>query len=94
MRSAKFSKIVIFFVCILLVFAVAAALLFDGAALSASGNVIAASGEGADRNSGAYPAVNYGYQHGTNIDRSEERSQRQRFVLSYARHYAVGKQQF
>lgn len=70
MRSAKFSKIVIFFVCILLVFAVAAALLFDGAALSASGNVIAASGEGADRNSGAYPAVNYGYQHGTNIDRS------------------------
>ncbi len=70
MRSAKFSKIVIFFVCILLVFAVAAALLFDGAALSASGNVIAASGEGADRNSGEYPAVNYGYQHGTNIDRS------------------------
>ena len=70
MRSTKFSKIVIFFVCILLVFAVAAALLFDGAALSASGNVIAASGEGADRNSGEYPAVNYGYQHGTNIDRS------------------------
>lgn len=70
MRSAKFSKIVIFTVCILLVFAVAAALLFDGASLPASGNVIAVSGEGADRNSGEYPAVNYGYQHGTNIDRS------------------------
>ena len=70
MRSAKFSKIVIFTVCILLVFAVAAALLFDGASLPASGNVIADSGEGADRNSGEYPAVNYGYQHGTNIDRS------------------------
>lgn len=70
MRSAKFSKIVIFTVCILLVFAVAAALLFDGASLPASGNVIADSGEGADRNLGEYPAVNYGYQHGTNIDRS------------------------
>lgn len=70
MRSAKFSKIVIFTVCILLVFAVAAALLFDGASLPASGNVIADSGEGAERNSGEYPAVNYGYQHGTNIDRS------------------------
>lgn len=70
MRSAKFSKIVIFTVCILLVFAVAAALLFDGASLPTSGNVIADSGEGADWNSGEYPAVNYGYQHGTNIDRS------------------------
>ena len=70
MRSAKFSKIVIFTVCILLVFAVAAALLLDGASLPASGNVIADSGEGADWNSGEYPAVNYGYQHGTNIDRS------------------------
>ena len=70
MRSAKFSKIVIFTVCILLVFAVAAALLFDGASLPASGNVIADSGEGADWNLGEYPAVNYGYQHGTNIDRS------------------------
>ena len=70
MRSAKFSKIVIFTVCILLVFAVAAALLFDGASLPAADNVIAVSGEGADWNSGEYPAVNYGYQHGTNIDRS------------------------
>ena len=70
MITKRFSKFLIFTLCIILVFAVAAALLFDGAALSASGNVIAASGEGADRNSGAYPAVNYGYQHGTNIDRS------------------------
>ena len=48
MRSAKFSKIVIFTVCILLVFAVAAALLFDGASLPATDSVIADSGEGAD----------------------------------------------
>ena len=68
MRSAKFSKIVIFTVCILLVFAVAAALLFDGAALSASGNVIADSGEGADEAAGAsYPVSADGYTHGSNV---------------------------
>lgn len=70
MRSAKFSKIVIFFVCILLVFAVAAALLFDGAALSASGNVIADSGEGADEANSAYPVSADGYTHGSNIGRA------------------------
>lgn len=71
MRSAKFSKIVIFTVCILLVFAVAAALLFDGAALSASGNVIAASGEGADKVAEAsYPVSADGYTHGSNIGRA------------------------
>lgn len=68
MRSAKFSKIVIFTVCILLVFAVAAALLFDGAALSASGNVIADSGEGADKVAEAsYPVSADGYTHGSNV---------------------------
>ena len=71
MRSAKFSKIVIFTVCILLVFAVAAALLFDGAALSASGNVIADSGEGADKVAEAsYPVSADGYTHGSNIGRA------------------------
>lgn len=71
MRSAKFSKIVIFTVCILLVFAVAAALLFDGAALSASGNVIADSGEGADEVAEAsYPVSADGYTHGSNIGRA------------------------
>lgn len=70
MRSAKFSKIVIFTVCILLVFAVAAALLFDGAALSASGNVIADSGEGADEANSAYPVSADGYTHGSNIGRA------------------------
>lgn len=68
MRSAKFSKIVIFTVCILLVFAVAAALLFDGASLPASGNVIADSGEGADEAAGAsYPVSADGYTHGSNV---------------------------
>lgn len=71
MRSAKFSKIVIFFVCILLVFAVAAALLFDGAALPTSGNVIADSGEGADKVAEAsYPVSADGYTHGSNIGRA------------------------
>lgn len=71
MRSAKFSKIVIFTVCILLVFAVAAALLFDGASLPASGNVIADSGEGADEAAGAsYPVSADGYTHGSNIGRA------------------------
>ena len=68
MRSAKFSKIVIFTVCILLVFAVAAALLFDGASLPASGNVIADSGEGADKVAEAsYPVSADGYTHGSNV---------------------------
>lgn len=71
MRSAKFSKIVIFTVCILLVFAVAAALLFDGASLPASGNVIADSGEGADKVAEAsYPVSADGYTHGSNIGRA------------------------
>ena len=68
MRSAKFSKIVIFTVCILLVFAVAAALLFDGASLPASGNVIADIGEGADKVAEAsYPVSADGYTHGSNV---------------------------
>lgn len=66
MRSAKFSKIVIFTVCILLVFAVAAALLFDGASLPATDSVIADSGEGADEVSGALVS-NTGYTHGSNV---------------------------
>lgn len=71
MRSAKFSKIVIFTVCILLVFAVAAALLFDGASLPASGNVIADIGEGADEVAEAsYPVSADGYTHGSNIGRA------------------------
>lgn len=71
MRSAKFSKIVIFTVCILLVFAVAAALLFDGASLPAADNVIAVSGEGADEIAGAsYPVSADGYTHGSNIGRA------------------------
>lgn len=70
MRSAKFSKIVIFTVCILLVFAVAAALLFDGASLPATDNVIADSGEGADATSAAYPVTADGYTHGSNIGRT------------------------
>ena len=71
MRSAKFSKIVIFFVCILLVFAVAAALLFsNGASLPTSGNVIADSGEGADEANSAYPVSADGYTHGSNIGRA------------------------
>lgn len=71
MRSAKFSKIVIFTVCILLVFAVAAALLLDGASLPASGNVIADSGEGADKVAEAsYPVSADGYTHGSNIGRA------------------------
>lgn len=71
MRSAKFSKIVIFTVCILLVFAVAAALLFDGASLPARGNVIADSGEGADKVAEAsYPVSADGYTHGSNIGRA------------------------
>lgn len=66
----RFSKLLILAVCIILVFAVAAALLFDGAALSASGNVIAASGEGADEANSAYPVSADGYTHGSNIGRA------------------------
>ena len=68
MRSAKFSKIVIFFVCILLVFAVAAALIFsNGASLPATDSVIADSGEGADETNSAYPVSADGYTHGSNV---------------------------
>lgn len=71
MRSAKFSKIVIFTVCILLVFAVAAALLFDGASLPDTDSVIADSGEGADKVAEAsYPVSADGYTHGSNIGRA------------------------
>ena len=69
MRTAKFSKIIIFSVCILLVFAVAAALLFgDGASLPAKDKVIADAGEGADEIAGAsYPVSADGYTHGSNV---------------------------
>ena len=70
MITKRFSKFLILTVCIILVFAVAAALLFDGAALSASGNVIAASGEGADEANSAYPVSADGYTHGSNIGRA------------------------
>ena len=71
MITKRFSKFLILTVCIILVFAVAAALLFDGAALSASGNVIADSGEGADKVAEAsYPVSADGYTHGSNIGRS------------------------
>lgn len=70
MITKRFSKLLILAVCIILVFAVAAALLFDGAALSASGNVIAASGEGADEANSAYPVSADGYTHGSNIGRA------------------------
>ena len=71
MRTAKLSKIIIFSVCILLVFAVTAALLFgDGASLPAADNVIADAGEGADEIAGAsYPVSADGYTHGSNIGR-------------------------
>lgn len=69
MITKRFSKFLILAVCIILVFAVEAALLFDGAALSASGNVIAASGEGADEIA-AYPVSADGYTHGSNIGRA------------------------
>ena len=72
MRTVKFSKILIFSVCILLVFAVTAALLFgDGASLPAADNVIADAGEGADEIAGAsYPVSADGYTHGSNIGRT------------------------
>ena len=70
MITKRFSKFLILTVCIILVFAVAAALLFDGAALSASGNVIADSGEGADEANSAYPVSADGYTHGSNIGRA------------------------
>ena len=69
MRTAKLSKIIIFSVCILLVFAVTAALLFgDGASLPAKDKVIADAGEGADEIAGAsYPVSADGYTHGSNV---------------------------
>ena len=72
MRTAKLSKIIIFSVCILLVFAVTAALLFgDGASLPAKDKVIADAGEGADEIAGAsYPVSADGYTHGSNIGRT------------------------
>lgn len=67
----RFSKLLILAVCIILVFAVAAALLFDnGATLPANDNVIAASGEGADEANSAYPVSADGYTHGSNIGRA------------------------
>ncbi len=72
MRTAKLSKIIIFSVCILLVFAVTAALLFSGSAsLPAKDKVIADAGEGADEIAGAsYPVSADGYTHGSNIGRT------------------------
>ena len=69
MITKKFSKFLILAVCIILVFAVSAALFFDSVFAPIQNDGIADSGEGADEIA-AYPAVNYGYQHGTNIDRS------------------------
>lgn len=67
MRSAKFSKIVIFSVCVLLVFAVAAALFFNGASIPAN-NENAIVGGGADEAAGAsYPVSADGYTHGSNV---------------------------
>ncbi len=64
MRTAKFSKIIIFSVCILLVFAVFG----DGASLPAKDKVIADAGEGADEIAGAsYPVSADGYTHGSNV---------------------------
>lgn len=69
MITKRFSKFLILAVCIILVFAVSAALFFDSVFAPIQNDGIADSGEGADEIA-AYPAVNYGYQHGTNIDRS------------------------
>ena len=66
----RFSKLLILAVCIILVFAVAAALLFDGASLPATDSVIADSGEGADEANSAYPVSADGYTHGSNIGRA------------------------
>ncbi len=67
MRSAKYSKVFILSVCLLLVFAVTAALLFgSGASLSEKDNIIADTGEGADEVSGALVS-NTGYTHGSNV---------------------------
>lgn len=67
MRSAKYSKVFILSVCLLLVFAVTAALLFgSGASLSEKDNIIADTGEGADEVSGAIVS-NTGYTHGSNV---------------------------
>lgn len=65
----RFSKLLILAVCIILVFAVAAALLFGGSSLPATDSVIADSGEGADEIA-AYPVSADGYTHGSNIGRA------------------------
>ena len=72
MIAKRFSKGLILAVCIVLVFAVAAALLFgNGAGLSANDNVIANTGGGADEIAGAsYPVSADGYTHGSNIGRA------------------------
>lgn len=69
MIAKRFSKGLILAVCIVLVFAVAAALLFDnGATLPANDNVIADTGEGADEVAEAsYPVSADGYTHGSNV---------------------------
>ena len=69
MITKRFSKFLILTVCIILVFAVAAALLFGGSSLPATDSVIADSGEGADEIA-AYPVSADGYTHGSNIGRA------------------------
>ena len=66
MITKRFSKFLILTVCIILVFAVAAALLFGGSSLPANDNVIADSGESAGEVSGALVS-NTGYIHGSNV---------------------------
>ena len=59
MKTQRFSKVIIFTVCILLVFAVAAALLFSSnSSLPANDNVIADSGEGAGEVASATASTN------------------------------------
>lgn len=72
MIAKRFSKVLILAVCIILVFAVAAALLFDGSGnANLNGNSVADAGERADEVSGAsYPVSADGYTHGSNIGRA------------------------
>lgn len=72
MITKRFSKLMILTVCIILVFAVAAALLFDGSGnANLNGNSVADAGERADEVSGAsYPVSADGYTHGSNIGRA------------------------
>lgn len=72
MITKRFSKFLILTVCIILVFAVAAALLFDGSGnANLNGNSVADAGERADEVSGAsYPVSADGYTHGSNIGRA------------------------